>query len=331
MATSSALQLLAPAQIDGAVLLAFWNQTQPDELALAARALRWWIDAPALTRSALTLRRGGDLLGAALLSAPAAPDAAHVAHDAAPVGERAGWFDGLVVAGGRTRSVWRRRLLAGGEAWLRDQGCRAVALGGGPAGLVRGLQPNPSVGRFVRRLGYLETGLAHDMALDVARRPGAGDLQAPAGVVRPAQPRDRDEVEALLLRPLLDAPGSAAAAGTVASLRRLLAAGRLSDLMLLWTDRGLVGMVQVAFADSLWPVELAYPWTLARPWAALPALVVESAQPPGAFALLIDAALRRLLNNGVNSCVAPGVVWTAPWLQAGFHIERSWQRYVKLL
>jgi len=339
MTQLSQITSVSPSLLDAEELLTFWNAAQPDDLATSSRLFAWWQSAhngiPALQQwhaegSALLLRRDSQLLGAALVSAP-------LLHGEATEAEppsRLGRLDGIAVPAGRYRSTHRAKLIAAAEEWLRAAGATAITLGGGPFSLFRGMPGDPRTARALRDLGYTDGAATpiHDLAVDVARYKPPADEVPLAAVARPAQPGDRAEVEALLKTTLqVASTGDSAQPGDLWSIHQLLAQGRISDLMLLWTADGLAGIAQIAFADSTWPVELCYPWTLPRPWAALPLVMIRHDQPDAACLALIGSSLRRLHNTGVNSCVAPGIARTSLYEGAGFALLRSWEPFVKRL
>lgn len=314
-----------PNLLDVGELLSFWNTAQPDDLHATARLFEWWQGGCATGEAmgaVLQLRRGDLLVGAGLVSRLTQPDAS-VADG--PIG----WVDAMALAPGPKRSADRTRLLRAAHEQLRSWGCRAAVAGGGPLSLARGGPELDRAGAFSRdALAEPIAPVLYDMTADVARYHPPAELPPLAGVVRPAQPRDRDEIEALIARPLLaHSAGVEASAAHLFTIRRILESGRLADLMLLRTYDGVTGLTQLAFADSVWPVELVYPWSLPRPWAALPALFTRPATPDSAVLALLDSALRRLHNNGVNSCVAPGIHRTALYERAGFVRGRSWRPY----
>ncbi len=45
--------------------------------------------------------------------------------------------------------------------------------------------------------------------------------------------------------------------------------GRISDYMLLWTERGIDGFCKLTFVDSAQPIERYYPYGLPQPWGQL--------------------------------------------------------------
>ena len=121
------------------------------------------------------------------------------------------------------------------------------------------------------------------------------------GVVRPAQRGDEELLRAFLRR---EFPGR----WHYDFEEHLQSGGRISDYMLLWTERGVDGFCQLTFEDSRRPLERFYPYRLPRPWGQLGAIgVSEAYQGRGYGAAVLDAGLRRLHNNGVNGCV---IDWT---------------------
>jgi hypothetical protein len=107
--------------------------------------------------------------------------------------------------------------------------------------------------------------------------------------------------------------------------------GRFADLMLLWSARGLEGLSILIFPDSATPLDLAYPYNLPRGWSALGPVLVRADAADGATGMLLDASLRRLHNNGANSCVALGVRTRALYADYRFQALRTWSLFVKRL
>ena len=74
--------------------------------------------------------------------------------------------------------------------------------------------------------------------------------------------------------------------------------------MLLWTEQGVESCCALTFGDSWRPLERFYPYALPRPWGQLGSVGVSAGCRGRGYGIaLLDAALRRLHNNGVNGCV----------------------------
>jgi hypothetical protein len=152
--------------------------------------------------------------------------------------------------------------------------------------------------------------------------------------VRPPHPRDRDDVDALLAHPAAlwnAALDTEADAPSLLLIDDTLLNGRFADLMLLWSARGLEGLSILIFPDSATPLDLAYPYSLPRGWSALGPVLVRTGATDGAAGMLLDASLRRLHNNGANSCVALGVRTRALYADYRFQALRTWSLFVKRL
>ena len=84
--------------------------------------------------------------------------------------------------------------------------------------------------------------------------------------------------------------------------------GRISDYILLWSERGVDGCCQLRFEDSSSPLERFYPYRLPRPWGQLGSIGVSAdRRGRGYGALLLDGGLRQLREHGVAGCV---IDWT---------------------
>lgn len=313
----------APQTLDAEAVASLWNDAYPDDLAISPRLLAWSLQPlPGRSLTVHLAERGGKAVGFAVSSLLQ--------------GVSGGWVDALAVALPRSGRTIRLPLLAAAEGWLRGQGCASVIIGGGPWSLLRGIPAPLRRQRLLIGAGYRSSSAAPlcDMAINLPRYAPPASLQEGPGVVRPAQPGDVDNVLALLadtqaLRSAHDdsIPGTA----DLLHVRSLLEGGRLSDLMLLWTQHGVEGLCHVVFPDSALPVERSYPYQLPRPWSALGSMVVREKALEWCAASLVDGSLRRLHNNGVNSCLVPGVTRTAVFEEYGFRIHRRWQRFSKSL
>jgi predicted N-acetyltransferase YhbS len=105
--------------------------------------------------------------------------------------------------------------------------------------------------------------------------------------------------------------------------------GRMSDYMLLWTDKGPQGFCQVTFEDSLRPIERFYPQRLPRPWGQLgPLGVAAGSRGKGYGGYLIHAALHRLQEQGVDGCVIEWTTLLELYARFGF---QPYSQYTTLL
>lgn len=315
------VRTLDPSTLDARPLAALWNESYGNDLALTVEAVRWAAQATASRcTDVFVVQEGQRVLGFSIVSAV--------------TGEPDGWIDAICTdRGGRLIDV-RTALVAEAEAWLRTRGCSQMRLGGGSRSLMRGSLPAPSRMRMWTRLGFhpLTAGASADMAVDIARYAPPENLDGGNGVVRTAAQRDREDVLSLLDRAeqlRSNSLNSAPAPGAIADLREHGTHRRISDFMLLWTPHGLRGLIQVGYADSTAPIEVAYPYRLPRQWSTLSNALVDEAVGEAGFDLLVDAALRRLHNTGVNSCVAMGIEATSLFERFGFREYRAWRPMVK--
>ncbi len=312
------------ATLDYSVVTDLWNRAAPDDLPTSARLLAWAMDAqPPRNLCVWIAWQDQEPVGFVVAS--------HLGADAL------GWVDALAVPSRSNRAAVRTELLAQAATWLQSQGCTTVQFGGGPRSLMRGapdwFAPLQPVDFFERR-GFSDVGLVSDMVVDLARYTAPADAQPFAGVVRPANPRDRDDLVALisceagLTSALRD---NDASPGSLLLVEDTLRKGRLADFMLLWSARGLEGLCLLVFADSATPIDLAYPYGMPRPWAVLGPVLIRADAAPGAADMLLDASLRRLHNTGANSAMAMGVSERALFARYGFKSVRNWRVLVKRL
>jgi GNAT superfamily N-acetyltransferase len=212
-----------------------------------------------------------------------------------------GWLDALVVEPGMQRRGVGRLLLGAAERWLVEQGCQAVQVGGGLRPFTPGAPETSGATAFFTRHGYQHLGVSWDMAANLATyAPPAGMREAPCAV-RPATPSHAGELLNFLRR---EFPGR----WRYEAEMFLADGGRISDFMLLWSERGVDGCCLLTFPDSVRPLERFYPYQLPKPWGQLGSIGVSADRRGQGFgAALLDAGLRRLHNNGVNGCV---IDWT---------------------
>lgn len=311
----------SPVTLDALVLADLWNHAVTADMPTSAHLIAWAMDAHAPRSVGVWLAwQDGQPVGFATAS--------HVGDCSV------GWVDALAVPARSNRAAMRTALLTDAAAWLQATGCAVLQVGGGPRSLMRGaLDGGQRVDFFVSR-GFVDAGSVDDMAVDLARYAPPTNASPFAGVVRPPRPRDRDDVDALLAEPsalVSEAMGAEVDTAALLLVKDTLRSGRFADLMLLWSARGLEALSILIFADSATPIELAYPYSLPRPWALLGPALARTDTAPGASGMLLDASLRRLHSNGVNSCVALGVSRRALYAEYGFKPLRTWKVFVKRL
>jgi len=320
--TTANLRVAAAQDAEIERLATLWNRDLPQDLPASTRLLEWTL-APHPNRSvALIEERGRQLNAFAIVSKL----------DASPIGV----VDAMVPArrGPRESSL---RLVGRAQEWLREQGAAAIQFGGGAYSLLRGI---PAAGS--RSLDGWTGGVTRsvhddgefDLALDVSRYAPPSEIASVAGVVQPAQPRDRDELEAFFGAPAFLQVGATNHTATIDDLalaQEVAFGGRIGDLMLLFTARGVEGVCHLIFADSAVPIDLAYPYTLPKPWGAIGMIAATDRVGDGGMEMLLDAAIRRLHNNGINSCVALGVSAPALYERFGFVRHRAWRQRTRAL
>jgi len=213
-----------------------------------------------------------------------------------------GWIDAIAVLPDTQRQGMGTALLAWATTWLAEQGCRTVRLGGSLHPFAPGLPVELETAGFFAQQGFATTGTVWDVAADLAAYTPPPSLREVDAAARPAQPGQEGALLDFLAREF-------SGRWQFESEHFLRAGGRLSDFMLLWTERGVDGFCWLTFEDSPQrPIERFYPYRLARPWGQLGPIGISSDRRGEGFgAALLDAGLRRLHNNGVNGCV---IDWT---------------------
>jgi GNAT superfamily N-acetyltransferase len=271
-----------------------WNRAMGAEMTISPAFVRYNVKPSAgVVRSLWLATVKERVIGAALATA---------LHDEPLVnGNGEGWLDALVVEPELQRRGVGRQLLAAAERWLLEQGCQAIQVGGGLRPFAPGPPEASSATHFLIRNGYTHFDTSWDLAATLAGyTPPQGMREAPCAV-RPATPAQAGDLLGFLRR---EFPGR----WRYEAEMFLADGGRISDFMLLWTERGVDGCCLLTFPDSVRPIERFYPYQLPKPWGQLGSIGVSAAcRGQGFGAALLDGGLRRLHNNGINGCV---IDWT---------------------
>jgi GNAT superfamily N-acetyltransferase len=240
-----------------------------------------------------------------------------------------GWLDAIaVLPQARGRGIGGK-LLAWAENWLREAKCTRVRLGGSLRPFVAGYPVKLGNEGFFRRRGF-EARAGGEFVWDVARDLGDDSLEAwrnvsPTPVIRPAHNGDEKALLEFFHR---EFPGR----WRFKFERFLRDGGRLSDWIILFTERGVDGFARLTFEDSLQPMERFYPQRLRRPWGQLgPIGVSEGRRGEGYGGALIDSSLHHLRERGVRGCV---IDWTGLlefYAKFGFKPYRQYVILVKTL
>jgi len=306
-----------PVHIDTVAEL--WNGACPEDLPISSRFVRHNV-------SPVT---GGDrcgkvalvddaLVGVILASAlPGRPYA---------LAQPTGWIDLLVVHPAAQRQGIGRALLTWAEQWLLAQGCEQIQIGANQRLFVPGVPSTLASIDFFHRHGYGHDHPVWDLSANLAGYQTPETVREIPGVVRPAQPGDEAALDTFLAREF--------PAKWRFSFQEFcrMPNYRLSDYMLLWTERGVDGFCCLTFEDSQQPIERYYPYTLPRPWGQLGAVGVSAdCRGRGYGAAVVDAGLRRLHNNGVNGCVIDWTTIVDFYAKFGFTPYRDYIQLSKMI
>lgn len=296
-----------------AAIVDLWNEALAPDMAISHAFVRYNLRPSAGVRRRVFLACTDDaIVGAALHGEPAVN----------PLGE--GWIDLLVVAPAFQRTGIGRHLLALAERWLAGTGCRGVQIGGGLRPFAPGV-PDTGVANFFHRCGYEALNTVWDMAANLATYRPPGNLSQGACAARPAAPGQEELLLGFLRR---EFPGR----WRYEAEMFLANGGRISDYMLLWTERGIDGCCLLTFPDSVRPIERFYPYRLPKPWGQIGSIGVSAdRRGQGLGSVLLDAGLRRLHDNGVNGCVIDWTTLVDFYGKFGFERYRAYEMVGKQL
>jgi predicted N-acetyltransferase YhbS len=275
-----------------------WNAACGPDLATTERFVQFNLQpATGSVQAGRLAMQGGQLVGFVLASA--------LPYDRATSPPEIGWIEAVAVLPTFQRRGIGSSLSAWAEEWLAGQGCMYARLGGGLHYFAPGLPVELKADSFFHNRGY-QGRSEGDYVWDVAR--DLSDYEYPIlGAqstisVRPAQTQEADAVLEFLQR---EFPGR----WRFEFQEFMRDGGRMSDYVLLWTERGVDGCCRLTFEDSAWPVERFYMRRLPRPWGQLGSIGISAdCRGKGYGAALLDGGLRHLRDSGVRGCV---IDWTS--------------------
>lgn len=240
-------------------------------------------------------------------------------------GTKGGWITAIATLPECQNQGIASTLMDWAEEWLLDRDCQTALLGGNIRPFTPGLPVELETALFFAKRGYQSQGRFWDMSANLAHYVPPETVRDTNCIVRPAQRGDE--------APLLDFLSREFPKRWKAQFEHFLDDnGRLSDYMVLWTERGVDGFCQLTFEDSMRTVERFFPYQLPRPWGQFGSVGVSLDQRGKGFgAALIDSGLRRLHNNGVNGCIIDWTVLLDLYAKFGFETYREYQTMSKAL
>lgn len=214
-----------------------------------------------------------------------------------------GWLDAIVVAREFQGRGIGSELLRWAHDWLRGQGRTVSRLCGGLRPFAPGIAAEWNRG-FFRAHGYAprdEEPVVRDFGHDLREYVSPAFLRAPEVECRPARDGDVDALREFYGR---EFPGR----WEYEFEQHLRDGARISDIMVLHSERGLDACCLMTFEDSVRPVEHFYPSPLPRPWGQAGTVGVSAdRRNTGYGSRLLDAALRHMRAKGVRGCI---IDWT---------------------
>jgi GNAT superfamily N-acetyltransferase len=303
-----------PAQITA--MSEVWNATCPADLALAPRLIEFNLGPITGGQQEGRLAVLPDQTIVGFVVASTLQGQPHVAPTTV------GWIDAIAVKPDYQRQGIGTTLLTWAERWLMTQSCQLLTIGASQHPFAPGIPSMLETVPFFQRRGYGDARQTWDVAANLSSYQPPATVRQIDGVVRPAQSSDIEALNTFLAR---EFPGR-----WHFEFEEFLRQPnhRLSDYMVLWSERGVDGFCQLTFEDSLRPIERFFPYQLPRRWGQLgPIGVSEDRRGRGYGAALLDTGLRRLYNNGVNGCVIDWTTHLALYGKFGF---TPYHEYIQL-
>jgi GNAT superfamily N-acetyltransferase len=196
-------------------------------------------------------------------------------------------------------------LLQQAEIWLKGQGCKTIEPIANPRIFTPGVPVDTgSIGFFLKQ-GFQqdpEDPFIWDMARSLKDYDSPYPTRHIQASLKPVQPGQKALLDAMI--------GEGFSSFWLYEFREMLrVGGRLDEYLVLWVEGEPVGFCQVAFEDSVRPIERFYMHRLPHPWGQMGTFgILESQRGKGYGAILIDSAARYLKDRGVDGCV---IDWTA--------------------
>lgn len=238
-----------------------------------------------------------------------------------------GWVDAIAVAPEFQRQGIGSALLDWAHEWLRGEGKTVSRLCGSLRPFAPGIALEWNVDWFHAR-GYVpraENPLVQDFGRDLMDYVSPAFLRAVEVECRAANEQDVPALREFLER---EFPGR----WTYELEQYLRDGGRISDYMVLRSERGLDACCLMTFEDSVRPVERFYPSPLPRPWGQVGAIGVSADRRNAGYgSRLLDAALLHLREGGVRGCIIDWTHHVGYYERFGFGAVRKYEVMVREL
>ncbi len=280
---------------DNAALATIWNTACGADLAITPRLAEY------NTRPATDAIQAGQI-ASVNDTAVGFVLASLLPNDPQTAAPRHGWIDAIAVLPNYQRRGIGSELLVWAETWLAARGCTQYRLGASLHPFTPGYPVQLGNLDYFAQRGYIERdhgAREFDVASDLqhyARTPYAIDA-----LIRPAQSGDKAALREFFRR---EFPGR----WRFEFEEFLREHGRMSDLMLLLTARGVDGFARLTYENSERPIERFYMHRLPKPWGQLGPIGVSADTRGKKYGgALLDAGLCQLRDAGIRGCV---IDWT---------------------
>lgn len=248
------------------------------------------------------------------------------AYARADMKSRLGWIEAIAVLPEYQNLDVGSGLMLGLEQWVRSQGCTRLRIGGGLRPFAPGVPAQLNSEVFFEKQGFKKTTTDWDVAMNLKDYAPPPQLSRGESRIAPAHQEDVEAILEFFTR-------SFSGRWKYEFEEMVRDGGRIEDYLLLWTERGVDGFIQLTFEEGSYrPIERFYMHRLPHPWGqAGPLGVSGDLRGKGYGLAIIDAGLRHLKERGVQGCVIDWTSLTDLYGKFGFEKYREYTNMMKTL
>jgi GNAT superfamily N-acetyltransferase len=236
------------------------------------------------------------------------------------------WVDALAVLPAYQKKGLGKALLDWAEVHARAHAAPRLVLGASRRWFAPGLPTQLQNRAAFEKCGFLfSPELAWDLGCSLKNYRSPTRIQQIEGDAHPLRPDELDDFLGLMKRDF--------AMGWDLDVEEYLGdGGPLEDLIVLYTAHGLDAFCWITHPGSFRPLDRFFPHGLARPWGQLGMVgVAEARRGLGLSLKLMDGALHRLIELGVDGCIIDWTGYLDLYAKLGFRPHRSYYFGAKML